>query len=109
MIIVTTGTIRCSYSCYNAMDEVEAANSITFNLQGDRVYAGSNRMIRSFDTANPGGLVVMVMMIAMVLIVIMIMIAMILIVIMMMMILVKILIVKTVKIVIIITTSLYLI
>lgn len=46
--------IRCSYSCYNAMDELEAANSITFNLAGDKIYAGSNRMIRSFDLCYPG-------------------------------------------------------
>ena len=48
------GTIRCSYSCYDAMDELEAANSITFNLSGEKIYAGSNRMIRCFDLANPG-------------------------------------------------------
>ena len=47
-------TIRCSYSCYDAMDELEAANSVTFNLSGDKIYAGSNRMIRCFDLANPG-------------------------------------------------------
>lgn len=46
--------IRCSYSCYNAMDELEAANSVTFNLSGDKIYAGSNRMIRIFDVAQPG-------------------------------------------------------
>ena len=49
-----TGNIRCSYSCYNAMDELEAANSVTFNLTGDKIYAGSNRMIRSFDVSYPG-------------------------------------------------------
>jgi telomerase Cajal body protein 1 len=48
------GQIRCSYSCYNAMDELEAANCVTFNLTGDKIYSGSNRMIRSFDVANPG-------------------------------------------------------
>ena len=36
------------------MDELEAANSITFNLAGDKIYAGSNRMIRSFDLCYPG-------------------------------------------------------
>ena len=50
------GKIRCSYSCYNAMDELEAANSVTFNLTGDKIYAGSNRMIRSFDVNYPGEL-----------------------------------------------------
>ena len=48
------GNIRCSYSCYNAMDELEAANCVSFNLSGDKIYAGSNRMIRSFDVACPG-------------------------------------------------------
>jgi telomerase Cajal body protein 1 len=48
------GQIRCSYSCYNAMDELEAANCVTFNLTWDKIYSGSNRMIRSFDVANPG-------------------------------------------------------
>ena len=50
------GKIRCSYSCYNAMDELEAANSVTFNLTGDKIYAGSNRMIRCFDVCYPGKL-----------------------------------------------------
>lgn len=48
------GNIRCSYSCYNAVDELEAANCVSFNLTGDKIYAGSNRMIRSFDVACPG-------------------------------------------------------
>jgi hypothetical protein len=50
----TNKNIRCSYSCYNAMDELEAANSVTFNLSGDKIYAGSNRMIRIFDVSQPG-------------------------------------------------------
>lgn len=48
------GNVRCTYTCYNMMDEVEAANCVTFNLTGDKIYAGSNRMIRTFDVNNPG-------------------------------------------------------
>jgi WD40 repeat protein len=51
---ISTGQIRCSYRCYNNMDELEAANSLCFNIMGDKIYAGSNRMIRCFDVANPG-------------------------------------------------------
>jgi WD40 repeat protein len=51
---IASSTIRCSYRCYNRVDEVEAANSITFNLTGDKIYAGSNRAIRCFDVACPG-------------------------------------------------------
>ena len=49
-----TGALRCSYVGYNAKDEVEAANCVTFNPAGDRIYSGSTRMIRCFDVSNQG-------------------------------------------------------
>jgi telomerase Cajal body protein 1 len=47
-------TIQCSYLGYNHLDELDSAISLAFNLTGDKFYAGYNRMIRSFDLANPG-------------------------------------------------------
>ena len=38
--------VRCSYRGYDQMDELDSAISLCFNLTGDRIYAGSNRMIR---------------------------------------------------------------
>lgn len=49
-----TGLLRCSYRMYNQADELESAISLSFNLQGDKIYAGSNRMIRIFDINEPG-------------------------------------------------------
>ena len=40
------GDVRCSYRGFNHLDELEAANSISFNLTGDRIYAGYKSMIR---------------------------------------------------------------
>lgn len=48
------GTLRCSYRCYNRFDELEAAHSITFNLDGTRIYAGCKSAIRIFDVCVPG-------------------------------------------------------
>lgn len=39
-------SIRCTYRGYDHNDELEAALSLCFNLAGDKLYAGSNRMIR---------------------------------------------------------------
>lgn len=41
-----TGDIRCSYRGHNHVDELDPAISLTFNLTGDKIYAGYNRMIR---------------------------------------------------------------
>ena len=49
-----TGKIRCKYTAFDHMDEIEAAQSISFNLAGDKIYSGANRVIRIFDAANPG-------------------------------------------------------
>ena len=40
--------------CYNVKDEIAAATSVTFNLDGTRIYCGFNKMVRVFDTARPG-------------------------------------------------------
>ena len=39
-------TVRCSYRGYDLADELDAAISLTFNLTGDKIYAGYERMIR---------------------------------------------------------------
>ncbi|CAM9170103.1 unnamed protein product [Phaeothamnion confervicola] len=49
-----TGALRATYRAYDHMDEISAANSVCFNACGDRILAGYNRMVRIFDTANPG-------------------------------------------------------
>lgn len=47
-------TIPNDHRGYDHMDELNAANSVSFNLVGDKIYAGYNRMIRVFDTNEPG-------------------------------------------------------
>ncbi|KAK2573787.1 Telomerase Cajal body protein 1 [Acropora cervicornis] len=49
-----TGAIRCTYTTYNHLDEVVAANCVSFNLDGSQIYCGFNKMLRVFDTARPG-------------------------------------------------------
>ncbi|XP_046574729.1 telomerase Cajal body protein 1-like [Haliotis rubra] len=49
-----TGELRCSYRAFNQVDEVTAAHSLAFNLDGSKLYTGFNKMIRVFDTARPG-------------------------------------------------------
>lgn len=39
-------SMRCTYRGYDQADELESAISVCFNLAGDKLYAGSNRMIR---------------------------------------------------------------
>lgn len=41
------GTLRASYVGLNALDEIDPAVSICFNLNGNKLFCGSNRMIRS--------------------------------------------------------------
>ena len=43
-----------SYVGRNALDELDSAVSISFNLTGDKIYAGSKNMIRCFDVSSPG-------------------------------------------------------
>eukprot|EP01034_Spumella_vulgaris_P025627 gene25627-32103_t len=49
-----TGVVRATYSGINHLDELDPAVSLAFNLTGDRIYAGSNKMIRCFDLSRPG-------------------------------------------------------
>lgn len=49
-----TGAIRCTYTTYNHLDEVVAANCVSFNMDGSQIYCGFNKMLRVFDTARPG-------------------------------------------------------
>ena len=46
--------IKGTYAGYDHVDELDASVSVCFNLHGDKIYAGSNRMIRCFDVNRPG-------------------------------------------------------
>uniref|UniRef100_A0A8I6XS40 Uncharacterized protein n=1 Tax=Hordeum vulgare subsp. vulgare TaxID=112509 RepID=A0A8I6XS40_HORVV len=50
----TTGELRCTYRPYDAMDEITAALSISFNSTGSKLFAGYNKAIRVFDVHRPG-------------------------------------------------------
>ena len=43
---IPVGTVRATYSGINHLDELDPATSIAFNMTGDKIYAGSNKMIR---------------------------------------------------------------
>lgn len=49
-----TGQLRCSYRAYDAMDEITAAYSVAFNVDGAKLFCGYNKTIRVFDTSRPG-------------------------------------------------------
>ncbi|XP_053694601.1 telomerase Cajal body protein 1 homolog [Sabethes cyaneus] len=49
-----TGKLRCSYKGYNAVDEVEAALSITWSLDGGFIFGGYKKSIKMFDVKTPG-------------------------------------------------------
>lgn len=38
--------VRCTYRGYDQADELDSAICLTFNLTGDKIYGGYNRMIR---------------------------------------------------------------
>lgn len=42
----TTASIRCSYSGYDQADELDPAICLSFNISGDKLYTGANRVIR---------------------------------------------------------------
>ncbi|KAH8237992.1 hypothetical protein KR032_010317 [Drosophila birchii] len=48
------GSLRGSYSGYDAVDEVMAAISVAFSADGQRIFAGYKRCIKIFDTSRPG-------------------------------------------------------
>ena len=43
---VGKANVRCTYRGYDLADELDSAISLTFNLAGDKIYAGYERMIR---------------------------------------------------------------
>lgn len=45
-----TGRLRCTYRGYDAVDEVEAALSLTFSGCGLKIFAGYKKDIKIFDT-----------------------------------------------------------
>lgn len=49
----TTGNIVANYRAYDQYDEVTAAYSLSFSLDGSKIYAGYNKAIRIFDTEYP--------------------------------------------------------
>ena len=51
------GSLRASYRPYNALDEMESPNVVTFDTSGNQIYCGgfrSDRMIYAFDVTRPG-------------------------------------------------------
>ena len=44
--LILSGVIRCSYRGFNHLDELDTAHCVTFNCGGDKIYTGSNKMIR---------------------------------------------------------------
>ncbi len=49
-----SGISRASYRCYDQYDELESASCLSFNVYGNRVYAGLKSLIRCFDLTVPG-------------------------------------------------------
>lgn len=49
-----TGQLRATYRAYNQVDEVEAARSIAFDPQGEKLYCGFKNSLRVFDVSVPG-------------------------------------------------------
>ncbi|CAO3571855.1 unnamed protein product [Mortierella alpina] len=49
-----TGELRCSYTIVDHCEVNVAPNALCFNLDGTKIYCGSNNMIQIFDTARPG-------------------------------------------------------
>lgn len=41
-----SGQIRCSYLGYNHYDELDSAYSLAFNMEGDKLYCGANKVVR---------------------------------------------------------------
>lgn len=49
-----TGQLLSSYRAYDQMDELTAAYSLCYSLDGTKIYSGFKKMIRVFDTNRPG-------------------------------------------------------
>lgn len=50
----SSGQLRCTYRAYDAMDEITAALSVSFNTAGTKIFAGYNKVVRVFDVHRPG-------------------------------------------------------
>ncbi|KAE8659735.1 Transducin/WD40 repeat-like superfamily protein isoform 2 [Hibiscus syriacus] len=50
----TSGLLRCTYRAYDAVDEITAAISVSFNPAGTKLFAGYNKSVRVFDVHRPG-------------------------------------------------------
>ncbi|KAK8488218.1 hypothetical protein V6N13_120025 [Hibiscus sabdariffa] len=50
----TSGLLRCTYRAYDAVDEITAAFSVSFNPAGTKLFAGYNKSVRVFDVHRPG-------------------------------------------------------
>ncbi|MPC15443.1 Telomerase Cajal body protein 1 [Portunus trituberculatus] len=48
------GSLICSYNPYNHLDEMVAAYSVEFNVDGSRLVTGFNKCLRAFYTQRPG-------------------------------------------------------
>ncbi|XP_068200525.1 telomerase Cajal body protein 1 isoform X2 [Palaemon carinicauda] len=48
------GKLICSYSPYDHLDQLVAAHSITFSLDGSKLFCGFNKAIRVFQVSRPG-------------------------------------------------------
>lgn len=49
-----SGDLRCSYRGYNAADELEAAMCVSFSADGQNVFAGYKKSVKTFATGRPG-------------------------------------------------------
>ncbi|XP_049852929.1 telomerase Cajal body protein 1-like isoform X1 [Schistocerca gregaria] len=49
-----TGELRCSYRCFNQMDEIVTPHCVSFDTTGEKLYCGLKNMIKIFNTAYPG-------------------------------------------------------
>ncbi|GBG61386.1 hypothetical protein CBR_g20417 [Chara braunii] len=49
-----TGQLRGTYRAYDDKDEISAAYSLAFNLDGNKLFAGYGKMLRVFDVCRPG-------------------------------------------------------
>ncbi|RHZ84437.1 hypothetical protein Glove_81g47 [Diversispora epigaea] len=49
-----TGKSRCSFTIINHRDQVIGPNSLSFNLDGSKIYCGYKNMIKIYDSNRPG-------------------------------------------------------
>ncbi|KAG0311093.1 Telomerase Cajal body protein 1 [Dissophora globulifera] len=49
-----TGELRCSYTILDHCEVNVAPTALCFNLDGSKIYCGSNNMVEIFDTTRPG-------------------------------------------------------